>query len=121
MPEFSSEQLQSLGQKLDRMAGDLTEEERALLMTTFGLAAKATGNVEEVSEAREEGEESGTHFAEFRGGRLRIARDLPRLIRAEEVTLSDGLISAFEPGEVGRFVTDVNESVEVGGTVKWSK
>lgn len=118
MPQFSRDQLERLGAKLEELGDQLTDDERQMLMTTFGLAARAMGNVEVEEVADVDEITSGREGL----GRMRVARDLPRLVRDREVTLADGLISAFEPGEAGRFTGgDVAEGVEGGITIKWSK
>jgi hypothetical protein len=47
MPEIAvtAEQVDRLGAKLDRFAGELTKEDQRLLITVFGLAAKTLGTV----------------------------------------------------------------------------
>jgi len=102
MSEITNEQLGQLGRKLDELGEQFTSEDRAVLLTTFGLAAQALGNAQTPADAGEAASPEGAKVARA-AGTANVARVAPSIVESD-IPLSEGLRSAFEPGQASRFV-----------------
>lgn len=105
--------IESLAGKLDEFSAVLTDKEKALLHSVFGLASTA------LNQAGSEAESGGVQMRElasFSDAKVRMPQSMP--------TLSDAFRNSFKPGGKGRFTIGRGAEVmdvSVGGsTVTWT-
>lgn len=111
--KLNQNDIDSLAGKLDEFAAVLTDKERALMHSIFGLASTS------LNQAGSEAESGGVQMREiaaFSDAKVRIPQSMP--------SLSDAFRNSFKPGSKGRFTIGRGQEVmdvSVGGsTVTWT-